>query len=144
MTAIARLGEHHVLVLVITDPFAATLGHFSAYTWHFADLVALGCEIIAAQSAPATGASRGPEFDEAVYLCGRQQPSGAALMAGLAAALAPLRLAWRLPIIRGRSDDGGREELLEFWPSRSRSSAISALRSSTVATCSRSVASCFS
>jgi hypothetical protein len=81
---------------------AAILGHFGAHTRHFRDLMALRLRVVASEPASASRAGGGPEFDEVINFCGRQQPAGVTLMAGLAATLAPLRHASGAWLIRGR------------------------------------------
>lgn len=81
---------------------ATILSHFGAHGWHFADLVALGARVFTSQPPPAAGAGSGSKLDDVIYFFRGQKPSGTALMAGLAAALALLRLALRTRLIRGR------------------------------------------
>lgn len=75
---------------------AAVLGHLGAHRRHLAHLMALRLRVVTPQLAATPDASGGPKLDEVTHLFGRQEPPGTPLMAGLAAALAPLRLAPRL------------------------------------------------
>jgi hypothetical protein len=66
------------------------LSHFNLDGWHFRDLMTFGLWIITSQPMPASQTVGGPEFNQMIYCCHRQQFARMPLMSRLSAALTPL------------------------------------------------------